>query len=186
MNNKVIEALMFVQGEKGLSPKQLKSATSIPTEEARKRLKNFKKEFNDSDRAIMVIENNDVFKFVTRKDYDEPIIQLVADEKKQRLSSAAIETAGIIAYKQPVTKTQINTIRGVSSEAVVNTLLVKEIIEEVGIAKTPGSPILYGITNKFYDYFQLDSLKELPKIEDLDESEGLESDFDLFSSQRED
>ena len=186
-NKKIIEALMFVQGERGLSPKQLKSVLEdITTKEAREALKSFKDEINISDRALIVLETNDIFKFVTRKDFDEVITKLVAVEKKQKLSAAAIETAGIIAYKQPITKSQVNEVRGVSSEAVVNTLLVKGIIEEKGIAQTPGSPILYGIADKFYDYFQITSLKELPKMDELEETEGLESDFDLFSSQRQD
>jgi len=186
MNNKIIEALMFIQGELGISPRDLKGVLEISTSEARQALKEFKEQFNGSDRALIVLEAGDNFKFVTRKEFDEPITKLVAVIKKQRLSAAAIETAGIIAYKQPITKSQVNEIRGVASEAVVNTLLVKGIIEEKGIAQTPGSPILYGISNKFYDYFQINSLKELPKITELEETEGLESDFDLFSSQRQD
>jgi len=186
MNNKIIEALMFIQGELGISPRDLKGVLEISTSEARQALKEFKEQFNGSDRALIVLEAGDNFKFVTRKEFDEPITKLVAVIKKQRLSAAAIETAGIIAYKQPITKSQVNEIRGVASEAVVNTLLVKGIIEEKGIAQTPGSPILYGISNKFYDYFQINSLKELPKITELEETEGLEDDFDLFSSQRQD
>jgi len=117
-NKKIIEALMFVQGERGLSPKQLKSVLEdITTKEAREALKSFKDEINISDRALIVLETNDIFKFVTRKDFDEVITKLVAVEKKQKLSAAAIETAGIIAYKQPITKSQVNEVRGVSSEA---------------------------------------------------------------------
>ena len=72
-----------------------------------------------------------------------------------------------------------------SSEAVVNSLLTKGLIEEKGIAKTPGSPVLYGVSDKFYDYFQISSLRELPQLSEFDESEGVDDeDFDLFSSQR--
>lgn len=184
-NFKLIEALLYIQGEKGLTPKDLKDVTNMPTLNARKLLKEFEREFNESDRGIFVVEFNDVFKFATREEFKENITLLVANAKKQKLSQAAIETAGIIAYKQPITKGQVNEIRGVSSEAVVNTLLVKGLIEEKGIAPTPGSPVLYGITNKFYDYFQINSIKELPELSELDESEGVDEDFDLFSSQRE-
>ena len=187
MNNhfKLLEALLYIQGEKGISPKDVKNVTEIPTLNARKLLQEFKEFFNQQDHGIFVVEFNDVFKFATREEFKENITALVAHEKKQKLSQAAIETAGIIAYKQPITKSQVNEIRGVSSEAVVNTLLVKGLIEEKGISPTPGQPVLYGITNKFYDYFQINSIKELPELSELDESEGLDDDFELFSSQRE-
>lgn len=187
MNNfKAIEALLYIQGEKGLTPSDVKNTLDMPTLNARKQLMAFKEEFNDSDRGLMVVEFNDVFKLATREEYKDVISKMVTVIKKQKLSGSAIETAGIIAYKQPITKSQINDIRGVSSEATVNTLLVKGLIEEKGIAQTPGNPVLYGITDKFYDYFNIKSLKELPKLSEFDESEGVDNDFELFSSQRQD
>lgn len=185
---KQIEALMYIQGDLGISPNDLKTVNeSTTTSEARKSLKEFKEYFNEQERGIQITEFNDVFKMATKEEFKNDVAKLVTTMKKQKLSTSAIETAGIVAYKQPVTKSQINQIRGVSSEAVVNTLLVKGIIEEQGIASTPGQPILYGITNKFYDYFRIKSLKELPQLSQLDESEGIEDeDFELFSSQRED
>ena len=183
---KLIEGLLYVQGEVGITPRDLKYATNMPTFNARKQLKMFMEEFNNLNRGIMVVEFDDVFKFVTRKELKDDITKVIATKTKQRLSNAAIETIGIIAYKQPVTKSQINEIRGIASEAVVNTLLLKKLIEEKGIAKTPGNPILYGLTNKFYDYFQIKSLNELPKMSDIDESEGVDDDFELYSSQRSD
>lgn len=184
-NHKLIEALLYIQGEKGLTPADLKSVSDMPTLNARRLLKEFMTEFNNQDRGIFVVEFNDVFKFATREEFKAQIATLVTIVKSQKLSQAAIETAGIIAYKQPITKSQINEIRGVASEAVVNTLLVKGLIEEQGIAPTPGSPVLYGISDKFYDYFQIKSLKELPKLSELDESEGVDEEFELYSSQRE-
>ncbi len=185
-NFKIIEVLLYVQGDKGITPKDIKDVMDIPTLNARKQLKAFQKEFNQSDRGLQIVEFNDVYKIATREEFKNYISKLVTIIKKQRLSSSAIETAGIIAYKQPITKSQINEIRGVSSEATVNTLLVKGLIEEKGIAQTPGSPILYGITNKFYDYFKIKSLKELPELSEFNESEGVDDDFELFSSQRQD
>ncbi len=183
-NFRVIEAMMYIQGEIGLMPRHLKEVLSIPTLNARKLLQEFRTWYNEQERGLMVMEFSDNYKMATREEFKEDITKLVAVEKKQRLSGAAIETAGIIAYKQPITKSQINEVRGVSSEAVVNTLLVKGIIEEKGIAKTIGNPVLYGISDKFYDYFKIQSLKELPMLSELDESEGLEGDFDLYTSQR--
>lgn len=184
MYNEIIEALLYVQGQKGLTPSALKAAIDVPTPNARKLLKEFSKNWNKESHGLQIIEFNDTFKFATLPELKEQIQRVIIQERKQRLSQAAIETAGIIAYKQPMTKSQVNQIRGVSSEAVVNTLLVKGLIEEKGIATTPGSPILYGITEKFYDYFKIKSLKELPQLSEFNESEGIE-DFDLYASQRE-
>lgn len=185
INLKRIEALLYIRGDQGLSPKDLKDIIEVSTSDARKALKEFLKTYNAKEEALLVVEFNDVFKIATRAEYKDDISKMVTIIKKQKLSGSAIETAGIIAYKQPITKSQVNEIRGKSSEAVVNTLLVKGLIEEKGIAHTPGNPVLYGITNKFYDYFNIKSLKELPKLSEFNESEGTDDDFELFSSQRE-
>ena len=185
-NFKLIEALMYIQGESGLTPSGLKDVTSMPLPNARRILKEFLKWFNNQDRGIMVVEFNDHFKLATKIEFKNDISKLVSIEKNRRLSQAAIEVAGIIAYKSPITKTQINQVRGVSSEAVVNTLLVKGLIEEKGVAQSPGLPVLYGLSPKFFDYFNIGSIKELPNISEFDESEGIDDEFELFSSQRED
>ena len=182
---KLIESLMYVQGIRGIGPSDLKAITEMSVPDARKMLKDFAKEYNDSDRGLMVVEFNDLFKFATREEFKDDISKLVTIIRKRKLSNSALETIGIIAYKQPITKSQVNEIRGMSSEAVVNSLLTKGLIEEKGIAKTPGSPVLYGVSDKFYDYFQISSLRELPQLSEFDESEGVDDeDFDLFSSQR--
>ncbi len=182
MNKKLIEALLYVKGNDGLNPKSLAAITEATTPEARKQITRFMKEWNDEDHGTIIVEFKDIFKFATREEFHEKISDLVTKEKKQKLSIAAIETAGIIAYKQPITKSQVNSIRGVASEAVVNTLLVKGLIEESGVANSPGNPVLYKVANKFYDYFNISSLKELPKLSGFEETE--EGDFELFSSQR--
>ncbi|WP_416374021.1 SMC-Scp complex subunit ScpB [Mycoplasmopsis cynos] len=101
-----------------------------------------------------------------------------------------MEVAGIIAYKQYNNKvSNYKNKSGAQSDQVINTLLVKGVIEEVGISPTPGRPVLYGVTNKFYDHFRISSLRDLPKMDDFNYIDGVENehnDFDLFSSQRED
>lgn len=157
----------------------------------RKLLKDFKTFFNNQDRGIKVHEFNDVYKFLTVESVKDYISELVTIVRKQRLSNAAIEVAGIVAYKQPVTRSIISNIRGVVSDGIVASLLEKGIIEEVGVAQTPGNPILYGITNKFYDYFKIKTLAELPpfpefsRYSDVDE-DMIDKDFNLFDSQRSD
>ncbi len=147
-------------------------------------MNDFVRTYNDEDRALKVVNFNEVFKLSTREAYKEYITKMVQVVKKHRLSNVfAIEVAGIVAYKQPVTRSQINNLRGVASEQVLNTLLTKGVVEEVGISPTPGNPILYGVTNKFYDYFKLKSTYELPKLTEFNYSDGTENearDFNLF------
>ncbi|UWD34091.1 SMC-Scp complex subunit ScpB [Mesomycoplasma molare] len=195
MKNKIIEALIYMQGEEGLSSEQLQQVLKLNTvNEARSLLKRFLENFNKLERGIYVVEFNDIFKFATREEFKDYISDLVTITRRHKLSNAAIETAAIIAYKQPVTRSMVSDIRGVASDAIVASLLMKGIIEEVGVSPTVGQPTLYGITNRFYDYFKLKSLQELPKFQEFDQfteesgefdNETEEETFDLFGSQRE-
>ncbi|MDC8921353.1 SMC-Scp complex subunit ScpB [Metamycoplasma hyosynoviae] len=188
-NYKALEALLFIQGSEGVSSTQIKDVFKFATvHEARALLRKFKEDFNAEKRGIMVAEFNDVFKFLTVPSVKTYIEDLVTITRKQHLSNAGIEVAGIVAYKQPVTRSMISNIRGVVSDHVVSILLTKGIIEEVGVAPTPGNPILYGITNKFYDYFKIKTLAELPPFPEFarytEESTDEDKDFNLFDSQR--
>ncbi|RIV16977.1 SMC-Scp complex subunit ScpB [Mycoplasmopsis gallopavonis] len=189
MKNKIIEALLYIQGDEGINLEQVKEIFNLNTlAEAKKIMIDFQRHFNDEDRGLKVVAFNDVYKLATRESVKEYIQKMVSVTKKHKLSNAAIEVAGIVAYKQPVTRSQIAQIRGAASDQVINTLLVKGVIEEVGVAQTPGHPVLYGVTNKFYDYFKISTMRDLPSLTDFNYVEGLENeanDFDLFSSQRE-
>ena len=184
MNNHLIETLLYVQGEYGVSPTILKGVLEVSTAEARNQLKTFMEEYNNGEHALRIMEFNDVFKLATKVEFKDTITKMVTIEKKRKLSNSAVEAAGIIADKQPITKSQINLIRGVASEGVVHTLLIKGVIEEKGHANTPGNPTLYGITTKFYDYFNISSLRELPELSQLADPDEVES-INLFASQRE-
>ncbi len=188
MKDKILEALLYVQGDEGLTLPQVKDIFGLNTiPEARKVMNDFIKSYNDKDGGLKVVNFNEVYKLATRETVKDYITKMVTVVKKHRLSNAAIEVAGITAYKQPVTRSAINNIRGVASDQVLNTLLTKGVIEEVGISPTPGNPILYGITNKFYDYFKIKSLAELPKLTEFNFVDGVENeaeDFNLFDSQR--
>ncbi|EGV00502.1 SMC-Scp complex subunit ScpB [Mycoplasmopsis columbina] len=188
MKNNILEALLYIQGDEGLTLEQVQEIFNLKTKaEAKKVMNDFTRYYNDKDGALKVVNFNEVYKLATRETYKEYITKMVQVVKKHRLSNAAIEVAGIVAYKQPVTRSMINNIRGVASEQVLNTLLVKGVVEEVGVSPTPGHPVLYGITNKFYDYFKIKSLAELPKLTEFNFIDGVENendDFSLFDSQR--
>ncbi|MGZ9797199.1 SMC-Scp complex subunit ScpB [Mycoplasma sp. 4013] len=190
MKNKILEALLYIQGDDGFTLEQVKEIFNLNTlHEAKKVMADFHKDFNSEDRGLKVVVFNEIYKLATRESVKEYITKMVSVVRPHRLSNAAIEVAGIVAYKQPITRSQINKVRGTASDQVINTLLVKGVIEEVGISPTPGRPILYGITNKFYDHFKISTLRDLPKLDDFNYVDGVENeanDFDLFTSQRED
>lgn len=189
MRNKIIEALLYIQGDEGLTLEQIKEIFDLNTiDEARKVIKDFISYYNNLDHGIKVMNFNEIYKFATRESVRSAVEKMVAVTRKQKLSPAAMEVVGIVAYKQPITRSGINAIRGVDSSQVLNSLLLKNVVEEVGVSPTPGNPILFGITNKFYDYFRIKSLTELPKLTEFDFAEGVEDveDFDLFTSQRQD
>lgn len=189
MKDNILEAALYVQGDEGLTLEQIKELFSLNNIiEAKKVINDFIKKYNESNRGLKVVEFNEIYKLATRESVKEYISKIVNVIRKQKLSNAAIEVAGIIAYKQPITRGQIASIRGVSSDQVLNTLLAKGVVEEVGISPTVGHPVLYGVTNKFYDYFRIKSLSELPKLTEFNFVEGTEenaTEYDLFESQRE-
>lgn len=189
MKDNILEAALYVQGDEGLTLEQIRELFSLNNiVEAKKVINDFIKKYNESNRGLKVVEFNEIYKLATRESVKEYISKIVNVIRKQKLSNAAIEVAGIIAYKQPITRGQIASIRGVSSDQVLNTLLAKGVVEEVGISPTVGHPVLYGVTNKFYDYFRIKSLSELPKLTEFNFVEGTEenaNEYDLFESQRE-
>ena len=168
MNNKIIEALLFIQGSEGLSSEQLKDVLKLnTTNEARLLLRKFKEEFNKQEHGIMVAEFNDVFKFLTTPAVKWAIEELVTIVRKQHLSTAGIEVAGIIAYKQPITRLEVESIRGVQCSGAIQKLLLRDLIEEAGRMDSPGRPKLYRTTTYFMDYFGLETLDQLPDVESL-------------------
>ncbi|MGL4343381.1 MAG: SMC-Scp complex subunit ScpB [Metamycoplasmataceae bacterium] len=196
MKQKIIESLLYVKGEEGITLNQIKDIFQLDTTASAKAMINdFIKIYNNGERGIIVNEFNNIYKFSTIPEAKNYISDLVTKEQKSKLSTSALEVVGIIAYKAPITKSNINAIRGKSSEHIVNNLLLKGIIEEVGIAKTPGNPILFGVTDKFYDYFKIRSINELPRLiefnnmdlDSINEEENEEDNImDLYASQRED
>ncbi|MGL5522257.1 MAG: SMC-Scp complex subunit ScpB [Metamycoplasmataceae bacterium] len=196
LKQKAIEAILYMKGEEGVKLNQIKDIFQLDTTASAKAMMNtFKTEYNDGKRGIVLQEFGDVYKLSTIPEAKPYLTELISKEQNSRLSNSSLEVIGIIAYKAPITKSNINAIRGKASETIVNNLILKGLVEEVGISKTPGHPILFGITDKFYDYFKIRSINELPRLiefnninlssiqEDDDNNDEL---MDLYSSQRED
>jgi segregation and condensation protein B len=128
--------------------------------------------YNQDDFAIELVFLNNGYQFLTKKDYHETVNQLQLHRSKKKLSQAAMETLAIIAYRQPITKLEIEQIRGVNSDYSVQRLLEKELISIDGKAETPGRPILYSTSTLFMDYFSLNSLNQLPQLKDIVKEEN--------------
>lgn len=130
-------------------------------------LDNIKKKYNGQNLAIELVNLNNGYQFLTRKVYHPVISLLQLQRSKKKLSQAALETLAIIAYKQPVTKTDVEQIRGVNCDYSIQKLLEKELIAINGKSEAVGKPILYGTSGLFMDYFGINNIQELPHIKEL-------------------
>jgi len=161
------ESLMFVWGEP-LDAKLAAELFSISKNDAYDYFIELQREYELEGRGICVREVNGSFQFVSRAENSEYIERLCAPAKQKRLTQSALEVLAIIAYKQPVTRSEIEKIRGIKCDRVIEGLLKKELIEEAGRSNGIGRPILYGTTDSFLRYFGFKELKELPDIEDIE------------------
>jgi segregation and condensation protein B len=130
-------------------------------------LNNITIKYQDAQLAIELVKIGNGYQFLTKKLYHPIINQLQIQQSKKKLSQAAIETLAIIAYKQPVTKVDVEQIRGVNSEYSIQKLLEKELIVIAGKSETVGKPILYATSPMFMDYFGINNISELPQIKDF-------------------
>ena len=167
-----IEALIFVS-EQSIRVEEiiycLQSAFNKDFNEAEVNLHiaNIVKKYREHQFAIEVVKIGNGYQFLTKKNYHEVISLLQAQRSKKRLSQAALETLAIVAYKQPVTKQDVEQIRGVNCDYSVQKLLEKELIAIVGKSDAVGKPILYGTSSLFMDYFGINNINELPQIKEF-------------------
>ncbi len=168
----IIEGLLFVAGD-AVPIKELCTIISIDETTLRRIVNQMMDNYSDEKRGLQIIEVNNCYQFCTRPEHYEYIEQMVKPQTRQGLSQASLETLAIIAYKQPITKAQIDYIRGVKSESCVSRLLDKELIIEAGRQEGPGRPILYRTTDNFLRLFGLKTLMDLPPLKELSE-DGLD------------
>lgn len=162
-----IESMMFVWGEP-LSVKAVADIFNTDKKEIYDCFKELQEEYEQEGRGIVIREVNKSFQFVTRKENLDYIERLCTPVRKRRLSQSALETLAIVAYKQPVTKGEIEAIRGIRCDRVMDGLIKKRLVDEVGRADSVGRPILYGTTDEFLKQFGFETLKDLPEIEDIE------------------
>lgn len=161
-----LEAMMFVWGE----PLEVKVAAemfNITDKEAMEQLEELRKEYEEAGRGLRIRRIEKSYQLVTAPENAEYIRRLCTPVKKRRLSQSAMEVLAIVAYKQPVTRGEIEAVRGIKCDRVLETLATKGLVEEKGRSAGIGRPILYGTTDTFLKQFGFADLKELPKIDDI-------------------
>ncbi|MBC8134678.1 MAG: SMC-Scp complex subunit ScpB [Fibrella sp.] len=167
---RIIEALLFASGDP-LTVKELVKATDTDIETVTIALRGLGDRYSQAGSALQLVEIANGFQLATRSEYAAYIGKLLAPHAN-RLSKPALETATIIAYRQPCTQAEIEAVRGVGSDGVLKTLMERELIAEAGRKQTPGRPLLYATTPQFLHYFGLSSLTELPVMEDDEEAQA--------------
>lgn len=172
-----IESIIF-SSEQPISIKEIKQCleqsmdTKIKTTLVQESIEGLTSKYEGEEYAFEVIEIAGGFQFLTKGAYHHTIGVLLKQKARKRLSKAALETLAIIAYRQPVTKSDAERIRGVSCDYSIQKLLEKELVTIIGRSDKPGRPLLYATSEKFMNYFGLKNIKELPKIKDFKQEEN--------------
>lgn len=157
-----VEAILFAAGD-SVETSRLAQALELDTKEMEDILRRMELRYEEEDRGIRLAELEDSWQLCTKKEHYEELIRVVKQPKKYVLTEVLLETLSIVAYKQPVTKLEIEKIRGVKSDHAVNKLVEYGLIEEKGRLDAPGRPILFGTTEDFLRSFGVSSIEELPK-----------------------
>jgi len=171
--NKHIEAIIF-SSDKPVRLKDIVEALNkadgrhkVDKKKVEKAIDQIEEKYNDPEYAFAMLRISDGFQFLTKTEYHKTVSSYLNVKSKRRLSKAAMESLAVIAYKQPVTKSQIEQIRGVNCDYTVQRLLEKELVEIAGRSPGPGRPLLYATSKMFMDHFALSSIKDLPQLKEI-------------------
>ena len=174
----ILEGILFVQGDEGSNLSTLCQIMNITETEAKDLLLNLKKSYEEKNRGLRISYLGDAFKLTTKSEHKEYYEKMVVNPETNTLSQAALEVLAIVAYHQPITRLEIEELRGVSCTHTLRKLLAKGLLKEAGKSDMPGRPNLYKTTSEFLDYFGLATIEDLPKMEiDIDDKET-----ELFTS----
>ena len=183
-NKAVLEGLLFVVGEDGLTLDQIEEVLGLKEEEVKEVVNELKHSYESEDRGLRIDFLGNRLKLTTKFEHREYYQKLLENPETNTLSQAALETLAIIAYNEPITRMQIDKLRGVGSSQMIRKLVAKGLVKESGRSDLPGRPILYETTNDFLDYFGLSNIKELPDMEKYIEASEteIEEEKDLYTS----
>ncbi|WP_026906596.1 SMC-Scp complex subunit ScpB [Paucisalibacillus globulus] len=176
----ILEGLLFACGDDGISIKELAKIMEISEKAVEHLIEELKYDYEHASRGIIIMESNDVYHLTTKPEHSEYYKRLVEEPQSSRMSQAALETLAIIAYRQPITRSEIDEVRGVKSDRPVQTLIARSLIEEVGRREGVGRPVLFGTSKDFLTYFGLTSIEELPPLPDNFDEDEIEDEADLF------
>lgn len=173
----ILEGLLFVSGEEGIYPDQISQVLGITINQVRTLVGQLVEEYASVNRGFTIVQFANAYRLTTKREHAHFYEKLIETPSSNSLSQAALETLAIVAYRQPITRTEIEEIRGVKTEKPIQTLVSRLLIKEIGRAEGTGRPILYGTTKEFMDLFGLKTIEELPP---LPEDSDIVEEADLF------
>lgn len=168
----IVEGLLYLVGEDGLKTGQVAETLDISFEDAEVYLNNIQNKYKAGNYGIELVDYGGVYKFVTKQAVFPYAQKLFQTAKSKTLSQSALETLAIVAYKQPVTRIEIEELRGVGCDMMLRKLEARNLIREAGRSDAPGRPILYEVTEEFMDSFKLYSLDELPDLPEFNDNQS--------------
>ena len=174
----ILEGLLFLVGDDGLTVKQASKSMDISTIKVEQLFDTLQKDYVDDSRGFEIERYGSRYRFLSKAFVHEAAKKLFSIDKISKLSNAALETLAIIAYKQPITRVEIEEIRGVGADVMIRKLEARGLIKEEGRSDAPGRPFLYSVTDEFMDAFKLLSLDELPDLPEFNK----DNNDDLFHS----
>lgn len=160
----ILEGLLFIVGDEGLTIEDIIKILNISKEEAKSLLKELQQEYESSKRGIRISFLGESFKLTTKKEHKNYYEKLIGQRKNDMLSEAALETLAVIAYNEPITRVEIDEIRGIASSYIIRKLVARDLIKVSGKSTLPGRPNLYRTTKDFLDYFGLATIRDLPEL----------------------
>ena len=179
MNKAVLEGLLFVVGEDGLTLEQIGDVLNLDNEKSKELIMELKKDYEDETRGLRIDFLGNKFKITTKFEHKEYYQKLIQNPDTNTLSTTALEVLAIIAYNQPITRVEIDKMRGTPSAHMIRKLLAKGLVKTSGKSTMTGRPNLYATTSEFLDYFGLSSISNLPELR---ADEIVDEEKDLFTS----
>ncbi len=168
----LIEGILFIVGDEGVTFEQLQEVLEVEADVLQNKLDEMQRAYLENERGIEIVNYGGAYKFVSKAIVHPFAEKLFQKAKLNSLSNSAMETLAIIAYKQPITRVEIEEIRGVGCDMMLRKLQARNLIKEAGRSEAPGRPILYEVTTEFMDSFKLVSLDELPELPDFMEEDN--------------
>lgn len=174
----IVEGLLYMVGDDGLKVEQLASVIDKSIEDSEAILNSIQNKYTNENFGIELVNYGKTYKFITKQEVAPYIQALFHTSKPNTLSQSALETLAIIAYKQPITRVEIEELRGVGADMMLRKLQARNLIREAGRSDAPGKPILYEVTEEFMDSFKLYTLNELPDLPEFNSDEENENLFE--------